>query len=137
MTQSIASTPSAASAAGITGTVSTDTRRLSNGANLDKAGTQFEAIFTGMILKAMRQTKLGDTLFESKALDTFKDMQDQQVAQSMAAHAPMGIGKAVTAFWRNRNPLLTRVDVVNAHERPALYRRFGRPRISDRADRRW
>ena len=104
MTQSIASTPSAASAAGITGTVSTDTRRLSNGANLDKAGTQFEAIFTGMMLKAMRQTKLGDTLFESKALDTFKDMQEQQVAQSMAAHAPMGIGKAVTAFLAKSQP---------------------------------
>ena len=47
-----------------------------------------------MMLKAMRQTKLGDTLFESKALDTFRDMQDQQVAQTMAEHAPMGIGKA-------------------------------------------
>ncbi|MET4895809.1 rod-binding protein [Sphingomonadaceae bacterium jetA1] len=101
MTGSIASTPAAAA---ITGTVSTDTRRLSNGANLDKAGTQFEAIFTGMMLKAMRQTKLGETLFDSKALDTFRDMQDQQVAQSMAAHAPMGIGKAVTDFLAKSQP---------------------------------
>ncbi len=101
MTQSMSSIPSTSP---ITGTVSTDTKRLANGANLDKAGTQFEAIFNGMMLKAMRQTKLGDTLFESKALDTFRDMQDQQVAQTMAAHAPMGIGKAVTTFLAKSKP---------------------------------
>ncbi|MDR6114043.1 MULTISPECIES: rod-binding protein [unclassified Sphingomonas] len=112
MTQSIAPssaispTPisSGAAASAISGSVSTDTRRLSNGANLDKAGTQFEAIFTGMMLKAMRQTKLGDTMFESKALDTFRDMQDQQVAQTMAVQAPLGIGKAVTAFLAKSQP---------------------------------
>lgn len=101
MTQGITTTPAASPVAG---SVSTDTKRLANGANLDKAGTQFEAIFTGMMLKAMRQTKLGDTLFESKALDTFRDMQDQQVAQTMAEHAPMGIGKAVTAFLAKSKP---------------------------------
>ena len=90
MTQSIAPTSPATAASAIAGTVSTDTRRLSNGANLDKAGTQFEAIFTGMMLKAMRQTKLSDTMFDSKALDTFRDMQDQQVAQTMATQAPRG-----------------------------------------------
>ncbi len=90
MTQSIAPTTPATAASAIAGTVSTDTRRLSNGANLDKAGTQFEAIFTGMMLKAMRQTKLSETMFDSKALDTFRDMQDQQVAQTMATQAPLG-----------------------------------------------
>jgi flagellar protein FlgJ len=101
VTQGIAPTPATTP---ITGTVSTDTKRLSTSHNLDKAGTQFEAIFNGMMLKAMRQTKLGDTLFESKALDTFRDMQDQQVAQTMADHAPMGIGKAVTAFLAKSKP---------------------------------
>jgi len=47
----------------------------------------------------MRQAKLtDDTLFESKALDTFRDMQDQQVAKTMSEHAPMGIGKAMVDF---------------------------------------
>lgn len=104
MTQSIASTAAPTAASTLAGTVSTDTRRLSTGANLDKAGTQFEAIFTGMMLKAMRQTKLSDTIFDSKALDTFRDMQDQQFAQSMAVHAPMGIGKAVTEFLARSQP---------------------------------
>lgn len=80
------------------GGVSMDTSRLQTKENLDAAGQRFEAIFTGMMLKSMRSTKLADGLFESKALDQFRDMQDQQVAQSMATHAPLGIGKAMTEF---------------------------------------
>ncbi|TPG20613.1 hypothetical protein EAH87_08765 [Sphingomonas koreensis] len=51
-----------------------------------------------MMLKSMRQTKLADDLFDSKALDTFRDMQDQQVAKTMSEHAPLGIGKAMVDF---------------------------------------
>ncbi|RDE06149.1 hypothetical protein DVW87_11855 [Sphingomonas aracearum] len=51
-----------------------------------------------MMLKSMRQAKLGDELFDSKALDTFREMQDGKVAAAMADHAPLGIGKAVTDF---------------------------------------
>ncbi|AJP74671.1 rod-binding protein [Sphingomonas hengshuiensis] len=78
--------------------VSTDTSRLASRENLDAAGQRFEAIFTGMMLKSMRAAKLGDGLFDSKAQEQFRDMQDQQLAQNMATHAPMGIGKAMTAF---------------------------------------
>ena len=41
---------------------------------------------------------LSSELFESKGLDTFREMQDQKVAQSMADSAPLGIGKAMVAF---------------------------------------
>ena len=66
--------------------------------NLAKAGKQFESIFTGMMLKSMRQAKLTDPLFDSKAIDTFTEMQDAQVAKAMAEHTPLGIGKAMTDF---------------------------------------
>jgi flagellar protein FlgJ len=46
----------------------------------------------------MRQAKLGDGLFDSKGEDQFRDMQDQKLAQNMAQHAPIGIGKAMTDF---------------------------------------
>lgn len=104
--------PAAASA---TGGISTDTSRLASKTNLDKAGAQFEAVFTGMMLKAMRQTKLGDTLFESKALDTFRDMQDTQFSQTMATAAPIGIGKAVTAFLARSQP-----DLNQSSPNPSL-----------------
>jgi peptidoglycan hydrolase FlgJ len=74
------------------------TERLGSRENLDRAGAKFEAVFTGMMLKAMRQAKLADPLFDSKAIDTFREMQDAQVAQAMAEHAPLGIGKAMADF---------------------------------------
>ena len=78
--------------------ISTDTSRLTSNANLKKAGQQFEAVFVNMMLKSMRQASLGDGLLESKNSETFRDMQDKQVAESMAAHQPIGIGKAMTEF---------------------------------------
>ncbi|UUL82282.1 rod-binding protein [Sphingomonas qomolangmaensis] len=85
-------------------TVSTDTGRLATRDNLDKAGQQFESLFVGMMLKSMRSANLGESLFESNALDQFRDMQDQQTAKAMAAHAPLGIGKAMTDFLAKSVP---------------------------------
>lgn len=84
----------------ITGQTGLDTNlgRTATKDNLKKAGQQFETAFTGMMLKSMRQAKLADPLFDSKALDTFRDMQDQKLVQQMAEHTPIGIGKAMTDF---------------------------------------
>ena len=90
--------PLASSAAAATGGVSLDTQRLPSRANLEKAGQQFEAVFIGMMVKSMRSAKLSDGLFDDSASSQFRDMQDQQFAQAMAAHAPIGIGKAMTEF---------------------------------------
>ncbi len=97
MTQPIASVQVPATLK-LTGSVSTDTARLGTRDNLDQAGEKFEAIFTKMMLSSMRKAKLADSLFESQALDQFRDMQDQKLAENMAAHTPMGIGKAMTEF---------------------------------------
>jgi peptidoglycan hydrolase FlgJ len=80
--------------------------------SLAKAGQQFEAVFTGMMLKSMRQAKLADPLFDSKALDTFRDMQDQQVVRTMAEHAPVGIGRAMTEFLSRGQPDLNAPDAT-------------------------
>jgi len=78
--------------------VSSDTSRLASRANLEKAGRQFEATFTQMMLKSMRQAHLSEGLFDTRDMETFRDMQDQRVAESMAEHAPLGIGKAMIDF---------------------------------------
>ena len=88
---------------GATG-IDTGLGRESNRQNLDKAGKQFESVFTGMMLKAMRQAKLADPLFDSKALDTFRDMSDQKVVQQMSENTPLGIGKAMTDFLSRSQP---------------------------------
>ena len=89
--------PPPTAAAPTTG-ISLDTSRLASSANLKKAGEKFEAVFVALMLKSMRQAKLGDGLFDSKDSDTFREMQDKQVAESMATHQPIGIGKAMTDF---------------------------------------
>lgn len=94
MTGPLAAAAGAAPLAGI----STDSSRLRSRENLDKAGKQFEAVFTGMMLKSMREARLAEPLFDSKALDTFREMQDQKTVAAMAEHAPLGIGRAMTAF---------------------------------------
>ena len=94
--------------------VSTDTARVATAGNLKAAGDKFEAVFTGIMLASMRKASLADSLFESKALDTFRDMQDSQVAQSMAENAPLGIGKAMTEFLARSQP-----DLNAAPPKPA------------------
>ena len=90
--------------AGSGGGVSIDTSRLASRENLEAAGKRFEAIFVGMMLKSMRTASLGEGLFDSKASAQFRDMQDQQLARSMATHAPIGIGKAMTEFLSRATP---------------------------------
>lgn len=87
-----------------TGGIATDTSRLASKGNLDAAGQRFEAIFVNMMLKSMRTAKLGEGLFDSKASEQFRDMQDQQLSESMAASAPIGIGKAMTEFLKRGVP---------------------------------
>jgi peptidoglycan hydrolase FlgJ len=95
----------------LAGTVSTDTTRLGTRDNLDKAGEQFEAIFTKMMLASMRKAKLADSLFESQALDQFRDMQDQK-------HTPMGIGKAMTAFLAKTGSVAETAPAAPAEGKP-------------------
>lgn len=90
-----------------------DTSRLGTADNLKKAGQRFESIFVNMMLSSMRKAKLTDgDLFDSQAINQFRDMQDQQIAQSMAASTPLGIGKAMTDFLSRAQPTL--VDAAPA-----------------------
>ena len=93
-------------APGITGAtgIASGLERTQSKDSLKKAGQQFEAVFTGMMLKAMRQAKLGEALFDSKATDTFRDMQDQKTVQAMAETTPLGIGRAMTDFLARAIP---------------------------------
>lgn len=102
----MADTPTSGVGVAITGKTGLDTGlgRAATKANLDKAAQQFESVFTGMMLKSMRQAKLADPLFDSKALDTFRDMSDDKVVQQMATHTPLGIGKAMTEFLSRSQP---------------------------------
>jgi flagellar protein FlgJ len=98
------STPPAAIAG--SPSVATDTSRLATKDNLNKAAAQFEALFINQMLKSARAAKLGDGLFDSEALNQFRDMQDAKLSETMAVHTPMGIGKALTDFLATSQPEL-------------------------------
>lgn len=91
--------------------VATDTSRLATTKNLEAAGQKFEAVFTGMMLKAMRSTHLAEDIFGSKSQDQFRDMWDAKTVEAMATHAPLGIGKAMSEFLARNNPAL-KADAV-------------------------
>jgi peptidoglycan hydrolase FlgJ len=86
--------------------VAADTSRLATRDNLDKAAAQFEALFINQMLKSARAAKLGDGLFDSEALNQFRDMQDAKLSETMAVHTPMGIGKALADFIAKARPEL-------------------------------
>ena len=83
-----------------------DTSRLATGDTLKAAGERFEAIFVNMMLTSMRKASLGEGLFDTKAVEQFRDMQDTRLAETMASTTPIGIGKAMTDFLSKAQPTL-------------------------------
>ena len=84
--------------------VAADSSRLATKDNLAKAAAQFEALFINQMLKSARAAKLDDGLFDSEALDQFRDMQDAKLSETIAVHTPMGIGKALADFLSQNRP---------------------------------
>lgn len=56
---------------------------------------QFEALFTQMILKSMRQTLQGDGMTDSDATRFYQGLQDQQLALVLSKQGGMGLSSAL------------------------------------------
>lgn len=66
-------------------------RNGANAATLQAAAKQFEAVFTQMVLKSMRNATPQDGLFDNEQSKLYMSMMDQQLAQQMSSR---GIGLA-------------------------------------------
>ena len=55
------------------------------------AAQQFESLFTNMMLKTMRDAKLGQGLGDSQQSDLYQDMYDQQISLKMAQGKGIGL----------------------------------------------
>ncbi len=64
---------------------------------LRKAAQGFEALFLRQVIGSMRQAKLGEDLFGSSATDTYREMSDKQLADSLAQKGSIGIAALVEA----------------------------------------
>lgn len=58
---------------------------------------QFEAIFLRQMLAAARKSSFGDPLFSGQAMDTFRQMQDERVADIAADTGAFGLGRMIEA----------------------------------------
>ena len=56
-----------------------------------EAARQFESLFTNMMLKAMREAKLGDGLGDTQESELYQDMYDQQLALQMSQGKGLGL----------------------------------------------
>lgn len=65
--------------------------RADSSAALRAVAQQFEALFTQMMLKSMREASLGDDLFGSSAADQYRDMFDQQLALTLSKGRGIGL----------------------------------------------
>ena len=66
-------------------------------AQLAAAAKQFEAIFIRQMLSAARQTDFGGGLFDSEALGTFRQMQDERFAEIASQTGAFGIAEQIEA----------------------------------------
>lgn len=66
-------------------------------AKLSAAAKQFEAIFIRQMLSTARQTDFGGGLFDSEALGTFRQMQDERFADLAAQTGAFGIARQIEA----------------------------------------
>ena len=62
---------------------------------LKDVADQFEAIFLNFFLKTARQAKLADDPLANSASDTYRDMLDQQYANSLSGSMDLGIAEGL------------------------------------------
>lgn len=62
---------------------------------LKQVAGQFEALFTGMMLKTMRQASLGEGILDSSQSDMYRDMADQQLAMDMSKKGGLGLQESI------------------------------------------
>jgi len=64
-------------------------------AGLDAAARGFESLLLGQMLKQMREVSFGDGLFDSEHSKLYREMLDQQFAQSLSEGQGLGIREAL------------------------------------------
>jgi flagellar protein FlgJ len=77
---------------------------------LAEAARQFEAIFVRQMLSTARQTSFDkDGLFSSQGMDTFRQMQDERLADIASQRGSFGLAKMIEARMARFVPPETKV----------------------------
>ncbi len=65
-------------------------------AAMQQVADEFEAMFAETMLKAAREADMGEGMLNSSELDTYHEMMDSQLAQSLAKSQDFGFGKMLS-----------------------------------------
>lgn len=101
-----------------------DAVHKNDSATLHKVASQFEAIFINMMLKNMRQTGVGDSLFGSSQESTYRDMADQQLALDMSASGGIGLAEVMIRQLSARLSPGSDADAPASGEQGLVMRRY-------------
>jgi len=66
----------------------------------EEASVQFEAMFTRMLLKEMREAMPDDGMFSSKEMSMFMGMLDEHLAEEIARRGGLGLSKSVETHMK-------------------------------------
>jgi len=62
---------------------------------IKQVAAQFESLFTGMMLKSMRQASVVEGMFDSSQSDMYRDISDQQLAMDLSSKGGLGLQSAI------------------------------------------
>lgn len=95
----IITTPSSKASSTVPANPAADKRQ----AEIQSMAADFEAIFVRQMLTTMRTSSLGEGLFDGQGLEQFRDMQDAEIAESMAKKGVFGIAQMLTHHLENKD----------------------------------
>ncbi len=86
---------------------------------LRQAAQAFEAVFLRQLIGSMRQAKLAEDPFSSRATEQFREMSDASLADSMSAQGTFGIADLLLAqFDRAGAARAAPAEPAPTHEEP-------------------
>ena len=94
-------------------------------ATLRAVAQQFESLFIGMMMKSMREAKLGDGLFDSDQSRFYQELFDQQLSMTLAQGKGLGIADLLVRTLGPGSPAAAAAAAAGGYGRPL--RRAGAP----------
>jgi len=68
-----------------------------NKAQIHEAAQKFEALFLRQVLAETRKANFGESMLNSQGTQTFREMQDSNLADNMAKQGTLGFAKMIEA----------------------------------------
>jgi len=90
----------------------TSARKDANAA-LPEVAKQFEAVMISMMIKNLRKTGMEDPIFKSQAMDSYRDMYDQQLGMELSKGDGIGFAKAIVRQMQYQQGNTPSIDAQN------------------------